>query len=590
MKKNLIALRKEMKNNNLKAYIVPTSDPHMSEYLAEHWHCRKWLSGFTGSAGTVVVTGNKAGLWTDGRYYIQAEDELKGSGIDLFKLYSPGVPDHVTWLQDELEKGDLIGINSRIISVTSFKNMKKKFDLKEIEIETKYDPIDLIWKERPELPEEKVFALETKFSGKSRILKMEELRTELQKKEIDHYLISSLDEIAWLLNIRGNDIAFSPVAIAYAVVSLKKTHLFVSLSKINDDLMKELENDDIQIHNYSEIGDFLKNINDKDKICYVPGTTNQWLVEQINETSEKIERKSLIAVNQSKKNPIEIENLKKCLERDCIALVKFFFWLKNNLGKLKITEISAADKLAEIRAMQNNFMGLSFPSISAYGANAAMMHYSPKIGSDAVLEQEGFYLIDSGGHYLDGTTDITRTLALGHLTEEQKRDFTLVLKAHIGLTIAHFLKGTTGANLDILARQPLWREGLDYKCGTGHGVGFFLNVHEGPQNFSQVLVNVPFEIGMVTTNEPGIYRKDKHGIRTENMLLTVSDKTTESGEFLKFETLSFCPIDIDALLPELLTLEEKNWLNSYHKQVFSILSGSLEPAEKEWLKENTRPI
>jgi len=590
MKKNLIALRKEMKNNNLKAYIVPTSDPHMSEYLAEHWHCRKWLSGFTGSAGTVVVTGNKAGLWTDGRYYIQAEDELKGSGIDLFKLYSPGVPDHVTWLQDELEKGDLIGINSRIISVTSFKNMKKKFDLKEIEIETKYDPIDLIWKERPELPEEKVFALETKFSGKSRILKVEELRTELQKKEIDHYLISSLDEIAWLLNIRGNDIAFSPVAIAYAVVSLKKTHLFVSLSKINDDLMKELENDDIQIHNYSEIGDFLKNINDKDKICYVPGTTNQWLVEQINETSEKIERKSLIAVNQSKKNPIEIENLKKCLERDCIALVKFFFWLKNNLGKLKITEISAADKLAEIRAMQNNFMGLSFPSISAYGANAAMMHYSPKIGSDAVLEQEGFYLIDSGGHYLDGTTDITRTLALGHLTEEQKRDFTLVLKAHIGLTIAHFLKGTTGANLDILARQPLWREGLDYKCGTGHGVGFFLNVHEGPQNFSQVLVNVPFEIGMVTTNEPGIYRKDKHGIRTENMLLTVSDKTTESGEFLKFETLSFCPIDIDALLPELLTLEEKNWLNSYHKQVFSILSGSLEPAEKEWLKENTRPI
>ncbi len=590
MNKKLEALRREMTEKDLAAYIIPTSDPHMSEYLAPHWHSRKWITGFTGSAGTAVVTRDKAGLWADGRYYIQAENELKGSGFELFKLYSPGVPDHLTWLEDNLNYGDKIGIDGRILSAASFKTLQGKMSAKGIEIVTQYDLIDLIWPDRPALPQELVFDHAVKFAGRSRSEKMSDLKEIMQKKGINHYIISALDEIAWFFNIRGNDIAFNPFTIAFAVVSQKNTVLFIDKLKLPEVLEQELTAAGIEIRNYSEIAVYLNNIPQGEKVGYSSKNTNQWLVDQISSKALKIETGNLIALPKSRKNQTEVENLKKCLQRDCVALVKFFYWLEDNLGKIKITEISAADKLAEFRAQQVNFKGLSFPSISAYGSNAAMMHYSPKPGSDAELKPEGFYLIDSGGQYLDGTTDITRTIALGPLSQEEKRDFTLVLRSHIDLTLARFLKGSTGANLDILARKPMWDSGLDYKCGTGHGVGFFLGVHEGPQNFSQNMVNVPFEPGMVTTNEPGIYRAGIRGIRTENMLLTVPDKTTDCGEFLKFETLSFCPIDRDAILTEILTPEEKNWLNDYHAEVYKKLAVDLSPTEKEWLKEKTRPV
>jgi Xaa-Pro aminopeptidase len=590
MNLKLTALREEMQFRELTAYIVPTADPHMSEYLAPRWQSRKWLTGFTGSAGTAVITEEKAGLWADGRYYIQAGSELKGSGVDLFKLYTPGVPDHITWLIDTLKKGDRIGIDGSILSAASYKDMKKRFDKAGLELVTEFDLIDPIWNDRPELPKKEVFAHDVQFAGKSRIEKIADLRKDMKKKKADHYIVSALDEIAWLFNIRGSDIDFNPVTIAYVVISLEETLLFISKEKVPQNLLQEFMKDDIQIRGYVGIGEFLKQILENEKVCYPPKSTNQWLVGQINEKAVNVECKNLISLPKSRKNQVEIENLKSCLQRDCVALVKFLYWLDNNLGSIKMTEISAAEKLAELRSKQKNFMGLSFPAISAYGSNAAMMHYSPKPGADVVLDQEGFYLIDSGGQYLDGTTDITRTVSLGALSEEEKRHFTLVLKSMIALTQARFLKGSTGANLDILARQPMWEAGLDYKCGTGHGVGFFLNVHEGPQNFSQAMVNVPFEIGMVTTNEPGIYREGEYGIRTENMLLTVPDQTTDSGEFLKFETLSFCPIDLKAIESEMLNRKEKEWLNNYHAQVFEKLANDLDPEERKWLKETTKPV
>jgi len=590
MNKKLEALRNEMKIHDLDAYIVPTADPHMSEYLAPHWQSRKWLSGFTGSAGTLVVTQENAGLWADGRYYIQAERELKGSGIDLFKLHFPGVPDHLTWLTENLSRNAKTGIDGKILSAASYKEIMKKFAAKDLKLVTNEDLVAEIWKDRPEIPRKNVFDHAVEFAGRNRNEKIEDLRKSIKKIGAEHYLISALDEIAWLFNIRGYDIAFNPVTIAYAVVSMENVTLFIHQGKISADLHRDLNIDGIIIQSYDDVASHLQNIPEGEKVIYPPRATNQWLVEQINNKAEAAESKNLIALPKSRKNEVEIRNLRNCLQRDCVALVKFFYWLEENLGRITISEITAAEKLAELRTQQKNFKGLSFPSISAYGSNAAMMHYSPEPGSDAVLKPESFYLIDSGGQYLDGTTDITRTLGLGSLTDTEKKDFTLVLKSHIALTLARFLKGSTGANLDILARQPMWNEGLDYKCGTGHGVGFYLNVHEGPQNFSQSMVNVPFEVGMVTTNEPGIYKEGVHGIRTENMLLTVPDQTTDCGEFLKFETLSFCPIDIKAILPDLLSAEERQWLNSYHTEVYDKLQADLDPAERIWLKENTKPV
>jgi Xaa-Pro aminopeptidase len=586
----IAALRKLMKERGFSAYIIPSSDAHLSEYVAEHWQSRKWVSGFTGSAGTVVVTLEKAGLWTDGRYFIQAENQIKDSEIELFKIGIPGFPTYMNWTCKELKEGETVGIDGSVFSVNNVKEMQKKFAENNIEIISDFDLINDIWQDRPAIPTSDVFVHDVKFAGKSRTEKFTEIRKKMKKQKIDNHLLTSLDDIAWSFNIRSNEIDNSPVSICYAVIGVDSVHLFIDPIKINSKVKSELESDKIQIHTYGEIIDFLKKIETGKSILIDPNRTNIKLKNAIPKECKIIEKRNLTTLMKSMKNDVEIENLKKCQIRDGVAMVRFLHWLNNSIGKEKITEMSAAEKLAEFRSKGENFVDLSFTSISAYMTNAAMMHYSPSQENETELKPEGFYLIDSGGNYLDGTTDITRTVALGPVSEEMKRDFTLVLKSHIELNMAHFLEGATGANLDILARHPMWQEGLDYKCGTGHGVGFFLNVHEGPQNFSQHMINVPFKPGMVTTNEPGIYKENQYGIRTENTLLCVEDQKTDSGQFYKFEVISFCPIDLAAILPEMLSTKQKDWLNDYHAIVYDKLKSGLTESEQNWLKLQTRKI
>ncbi|MDO9578115.1 MAG: aminopeptidase P family protein [Candidatus Cloacimonadales bacterium] len=586
----IAALRKLMKEHDFSAYIIPSFDAHLSEYVAEHWQARKWISGFTGSAGTVVVTTDKAGLWADGRYFIQAENQIKDTEIELFKVGIPGFPTYEDWICHELKEGEKVGIDGSVFSVNDVKRMQHKFDENKIEIVSDFDLIDEIWTNRPDIPTSQVFLHDVKFAGKSREEKIEMIRTEMKKQNLDYHLLTSLDDIAWTFNLRSNEIQNSPVTISFAIIGLDSVHLFIDPIKLNLDLTSDLEFSLIQLHPYEEIIEFLSKLESGKTILIDPNRTNIKLKNAISKECKIVEKPHLTTLMKSTKNESEIANLKRCQIRDGAAMVKFLYWLDNNIGKIKITEMGAAEKLAEIRSQGENFVDLSFNSISAYMSNAAMMHYAPSHENETELKPEGFYLIDSGGNYLDGTTDITRTVCLGPLSNEMKRDFTLVLKSHIDLCLAHFLEGTTGANLDILARHPMWQEGLDYKCGTGHGVGYFLNVHEGPQNFSQKLIDVPFKPGMTTTNEPGIYKENQYGLRIENTLLCVEDRKTDSGQFYKFEVISFCPIDLDGVLPEMLSQKQKNWLNNYHREVFEKLSCGLAAEELKWLKNQTRKI
>jgi Xaa-Pro aminopeptidase len=586
----IAALRKLMQEKGFSAYIIPSSDAHLSEYVAEHWQSRKWISGFTGSAGTVVITLDKAGLWADGRYFIQAENQIKDTEIELFKMGIPGFPTYIEWICQELKEDHKIGIDGSVFSVNNVKSMQKNFAENKLEIVSDFDLIDNIWQDRPAIPTATVFEHDIKFAGKSRTEKFEEIREEMKKQKLDYHLLTSLDDIAWTFNLRSNEIQSSPVTISFAVIGLKSADLFIDPIKINDAVKVALKASSVELHSYEKITEFLSKIETDKSILIDPNRTNIKLKNAIPENCKIIEKRNLTTLIKSIKNETEIANLKTCQVRDGVAMVKFLYWLDSTIGKIKITEMSAAEKLAELRSTGENFVDLSFTSISAYMANAAMMHYSPSHENETEMKPEGFYLIDSGGNYLDGTTDITRTVCLGPVSDEMKRDFTLVLKSHIDLSLAHFLEGTTGANLDILARHPMWQEGLDYKCGTGHGVGFFLNVHEGPQNFSQHMINVPFKPGMTTTNEPGIYLENQYGIRTENTLLCVENRKTDSGQFFKFEVISFCPIDLNGILPKMLSKKQKNWLNNYHQEVYEKLSIYLNDEEQNWLKIQTSEI
>ncbi|WP_425446888.1 aminopeptidase P family protein [Dethiothermospora halolimnae] len=588
IKERVKKLRNLMEERGIDAYIIPSSDPHQSEYVADRWRGRAWISGFTGSAGTVVITKDDGGLWTDGRYFIQAEDQLKGSGIRLFKMREPKVPTITEYLVDTLKSGETVGFDGKLFSVTRVNNMKKEFDKNGIDINSDYDLVDEIWQDRPEIPKDKVFIHDVKYAGKSRAEKLKEVRNEMKKKKAKNYLISSLDDIAWLFNLRGNDVNNSPVFISYALVTETRAYIFMDTNKVSEDIKEELLKDDIKVKEYSELKNSLKKITDS--ILFDPLRTNYYMYKQIPFNRDKIKDSEVTTKLKAVKNDTEIENLRNCHLKDGVAIVKFIHWLKNNVKDGNITEISADEKLTEFRSKQKDFISPSFDTIAAYKEHAAMMHYKATKEGQYTLKDEAMFLIDSGGQYLDGTTDITRTIVLGDITDEMKRDFTLTLKGHINLTIAKFLYGATGSNLDILARKPLWEYGIDYKCGTGHGVGFLLNVHEGPQNFSQVPNKVKLEKGMILTNEPGVYKKDKHGIRLENTLLVVEDEKTEFGQFMKFDTISYCPLDLDGVDVNLLTEEERDWLNSYHKEVYDKLSPFLTEEEKAWLKEETRAI
>lgn len=586
----LLQLRRLMKAEGIDAYIVPSPDAHQSEYVGEHWKCRQWISGFTGSAGTAVVTANKAGLWTDGRYFIQAANQLKGSGMVLFKSRQPGVPDYPEWLCQMLPEGACVGFDGKVFSAFTARKLEEKFKSKSLSLKTGVDLIDRLWTDRPPLADDKAFILPMKYAGKSRIDKLAQVRELMKEKGTDYYLLPSLDDICWLFNMRGNDIPYNPYVTAYAVIGATKAWLFVDSRKIDGPVRRELENDGVILREYGEIAAFLNTLKGTDAVAYDPQKANCFLCNSIAPAARQIEADNLTTLLKAVKNPVEIENIKDSYIKDGVALVRLFKWLGEHVGRKEITEYDVAEKAEQLRSELPLFVELSFGSICAYGENAAMMHYMPNKETAAVLKNKNFFLIDSGSHFYNGTTDITRTVSCGALTEEQKRDFTLVLKAVVAMSSTKFLYGATGSNLDVLARRPLWEAGLDYKCGSGHGVGYFSNVHEEPQRFAQAQNDIRLEKGMTITIEPGIYKEGRHGIRTENTLLVVEDEKTEDGQFMRFETLCYVPIDRSAIVPEMLTDFERQWLNDYHRQVYDKLSPHLDDEHKQWLKEQTRAI
>ncbi len=583
-------LRDLMRDKEIAAYIIPTYDPHQSEYLADHYKTRVWISGFTGSAGIVVITEKNAILWTDGRYFIQAEAELEGSEIKLYKMGIPGFPTYIEWLKDNLNEGDSLGFDGKIFPQSDVRKLEESFENKDIKIVDQYDLIGELWKDRPEIPKSEAFIHHVKYTGKTAEEKIDDIRKEMKKKDLDYFLLGSLDDIAWLYNIRGRDVANNPVVISYALISKDEAWLFVDEEKISSHVKSYLMENGIQIEGYDKVIDYVKGIELESRIFVDPSRINRWLYKGIPEECEIVEGTNITTEIKAIKNSREIENQKNAYIKDGVALVKFLYWLDKNVGNAKITEVSASEKLEEFRQEQEGFIEPSFDTIAAYKENAAMMHYSADENSNYELKREKMFLVDSGGQYYDGTTDITRTIVLGDITEEEKRDYTLTLKGHINLINARFLYGATGTHLDTLARYPLWQEGIDYKCGTGHGIGFLLNVHEGPHRISPVLNDVKLEKGMVVTIEPGVYKAGKHGIRIENVAVVVEDIKTESGQFMKFETISYCPIDLAGVDIGLLTEDERSWLNDYHEEVYDKLAPYLNDEEKKWLKEETRSI
>ena len=582
-------LRQLMKENQMDAYIVPSFDAHQSEYVAEHWKGRQWISGFTGSAGTVVITLEDAGLWTDGRYYIQAEKQLEGSGIRLFRMVDPGVPFYSEWLAEVLNEGSVVGFDGNVFSTTMVKRMEKDLQAKKIDLKMNQDLIDDLWEDRPEIPKEPLFTHDVKYAGKSRVEKLNEVREEMKNKGANYYIITSLDDIAWLLNIRGVDVPNSPVVIANVIVAEHTCYLFIDSGKVPSAVKLELEAEGIELKANHEIQLFLENLSSGDAVMLDTNKTNISLYNAINSHTKKIDSPDITTDLKAIKNEVEIKNIKWSEIKDGVAMVKFIKWLKNSVDKEEITEIAAEERLEDFRRAQEGYVGPSFDTIAGYKEHAAMMHYKANKETQFTLKNEGLFLIDSGGQYYDGTTDITRTIVLGKLTDEQKRDYTLVLKGFIALSAVKYLHGTTGANLDVLARQPIWQYGLDYKCGTGHGVGFFLNVHEGPQSIRNNN-HVPLEKGMVITNEPGIYLEGKYGIRIENLMLVVEDEKTEFGQFMKFDTITYCPIDLAGINQDMLTESEKQWLNNYHHEVYTKLAPYLNEEESGWLREETREV
>lgn len=586
---NLEKLREAMEKENIDYYIIPSSDSHQSEYVAEHFKGREFISGFTGSAGVLLVGLKEAFLWTDGRYFIQAERELNGSGISLMKMRTPGYPTIEEWIKKNIKTEKTLGFDGRLFSVNQYKGFLDISKENNFSINMDNDLLKNIWEARPELPKSKIFLHEEVYSGKYASEKLQEIRKHMKEKDAKNYIISSLDDIAWLCNIRGNDVKFNPVALSYVLINENYANLYINNDKIDDNTKEKLKNEGFEIYEYDEIEEHVKLIEDTTIID--PNKLNAKIYSCLSSDVKIINEMNITTKLKAIKNEVEIANTEKSQVRDGVAMVKFIKWLKDTLGKEKITEISASKKLTEFRSKGENYKGDSFGTIAGYKEHAAMMHYSATEATDYELKQEGMFLVDSGGQYLDGTTDITRTFILGNITEEEKRDFTLVLKGHIALSTAKFLKGTTGVNLDILARRPLWNYGIDYKCGTGHGVGYFLNVHEGPQGIRPEGNSTVLKPGMIITNEPGVYKEGKHGIRIENTLLVVKDINSEEfGEFYKFKTISYCPIDLNGVVIEMLTNEERDWLNNYHKIVFEKLSPYLNDEEIEFLKVQTREI
>ncbi|MBR8537601.1 aminopeptidase P family protein [Carboxylicivirga sediminis] len=586
----LFKLRNHMATLGVDACIITSADPHLSEYPSSHWKFREWLSGFTGSAGTVVVTNEEAGLWTDSRYFLQAEQQLEDSGMDLYRMGTEGVPDYKDWLTEKLNAGSVVGVNGKTMTVNELRALARLLKKADIRLDAKLFMEDDIWEARPLIPEDGIFELGTEYTGLSRTEKIAEVRRRMKAQGGTHYIITTLDEVAWLLNFRGQDVQFNPVFHAYLVVSHNHVNLFIDPHKLTSSIGKQLSEEDIKIFIYNDFYNFIKDMPPLAKVIVDPNRTNSTVYSSLPQQSTKIETTSIVTNLKAQKNEVEVENFRKAMVKDGVAMTKFLCWLDNTIGKETITEYSAAARLSAFRAEQPNYHGDSFNTISGYAGNGAIVHYAVQEESAAELQPKGLFLIDSGGQYLEGTTDITRTVALGPLTDEEKTDFTLVLKGNIGLDMAVFPTGTRGVHLDILARQAMWQHGINYGHGTGHGIGHFLCVHEGPQSIRPQDNGVEIQEGMISSNEPGIYKSGKHGIRIENLILTLKDKNTDFGSFLKFETLTLCPVDTRAIKTELLTVQEKTWVNNYHQKVYDLISPLLDGEEKEWLKNSTKPL
>lgn len=586
------ALREEMKKRGIDLYIVPTSDFHESEYVGDYFKVRSFLTGFTGSAGTAVITQEEAGLWTDGRYFIQAQKQLEGGPVTLYRMGEEGVPTVKEYVSQTLGEGCCLGFDGRVMNAKAGEEYAKIASEKHGKLAAEEDLAGIIWEERPPFPTAPAFLLEEKYAGESTESKLQKVRGKMKEKKADIHILTSLYDIAWLFNIRGGDIANVPVVMSFAVATMEECLWFVHREVLNPQVCSYCADNHIVIRDYEEIYDYAKDVPPDKKVLLNKNIVNYRICGSLK--AETIHAPNPTELMKAVKNETELTNICNAHVKDGVAFTKFMYWLKTHIGKETITEISASDYLEACRREQDLFLDLSFDTISAYGANAAMMHYSATPETDAVLQPEGFLLVDSGGHYLDGSTDITRTISLGRLTREQKEHFTAVCRSNLSLASAKFLYGCRGSNLDILAREPLWSRGLDYKCGTGHGIGYVLNVHEGPNSFrwkiAEDRLDCVLEEGMVTTDEPGVYLERKYGIRTENELICRKAEKNEYGQFMEFEIITYAPIDLDAVLPEEMTENERRILNEYHEMVYEKISPFLDPEERTWLKEYTRKI
>ena len=589
----LSALRKCMQDKHIDIYIVPTADFHQSEYVGEHFKARAYITGFTGSAGTAVITLHDAKLWTDGRYFLQAAKELEGTGVTLMKMFEPGVPTIEEYLEAELKSGQTLSFDGRVVSVgegDAYASIAKKNGAK---IDYQEDLIDVIWTDRPPLSDKPVWFLEEKYSGESSKSKLSRIRKEMEDAGCDTHIVSTLDDICWTLNIRGNDIDFFPLVLSYAIIKKDSFELYIDERKLDEKLKSILKKDDVILHPYNDIYEDVKKLPENATVLIDKAKLNYAIFNNIPASVSIVNKRNPEILMKALKNPVEVENIKKAEIKDSVAHVRFMKWLKENLGKIRITEMSASEKLDEFRAEMGNFIRDSFEPISSYGPHSAIVHYSSSPETDVELKAGSLYLSDTGAGFYEGSTDITRTYALGEVPEKMKEDFTIVAISNLQLANAKFLQGSTGLTLDILARKPFWDRGLNYNHGTGHGVGYLLNIHEGPAGFRykyRAGETEEIQEGMVITDEPGLYIEGSHGIRLENELLARKGVQNEYGQFLYFETITLIPFDLDAINPAILDEENKKLLNEYHKRVYEEIAPYLNEEEKAFLKKYTRAV
>ncbi|WP_311950897.1 aminopeptidase P family protein [Mucilaginibacter terrae] len=579
----LAGIRQAMKNDGVDAYLIPSSDPHISEYVPERYKCLAFASGFTGSAGCLLITQNHAQLWADFRYFVQAEEQLAGTGYELVKLKVQHAPEYIEWLGGQLPAGSTVGFDANLISVHLTDLLFEQLAAFSFKFHAA-DYLDALWANRPVLPSAPAFLIDAEHAGASAAQKLAAVRAGMAKQGVTHHLVSALDDVAWLFNLRGSDVSYNPVVLAYALVSPNKATLFIAPGKLSDKDIDTLHLNGVETAPYTAIGESLGLITTEAKVLLDPKKTSYATYKHILGAARVVRNSNPSTLLKALKNEVEITNTRTAMIQDGVAMTRFFKWMEENIGKSHITELSAAQQLEDFRAAQPDFAGKSFNTIGGYRAHGALPHYSATAESNSTLEAGGFFLVDSGGQYHYGTTDITRMLALGELTDEERIDYTLVLKAMIDGSTARFPKGTCGYQIDAITRQPLWEHAINYGHGTGHGVGYYLNVHEGPQVLNPTNVTIAIELGMITSIEPGIYRPGKHGVRIENLVLTVKDTVNEFGEFYAFETLTLALIDPAPIKKELLESKHLKWLDAYNQMVLEKLSPYLSPEEAAWLE------